>query len=71
MMKLIESRLFKTVWGQRLVFSLLGCSFLYLLLLWIKPSRLSPIVVLIIAMSPAVPILIRAYRADKNKKRKP
>lgn len=68
MMKLVESRLFKTIWGQRLVFSLLGCSALYLLLLLIMPSRLSPVVVLIIAMSPAVPILIRAHRAEKKQK---
>jgi len=71
MMKLIESRLFKTVWGQRLVFSLLGCAALYLLLLDIKPSRLSPIVVLGIASIPAIPLLVRAYRADKKKKRRP
>jgi len=70
-MKLMESRIGKTIWGQRLIFSLLGCAALYLFLLCVKPSKLGPIIVLAISSTPAIPLLIRAYKADKKKKRRP
>ena len=69
MMKLMESRIGKTIWGQRLIFSLLYGVALCLVLYRIKPNPLTPIIVLIVSSIPIIPILMKAYRADKKRSR--